>query len=269
MNFLRSIFDFYLQSSIHVALAITSLAAITVFQYGFVPEPALLLFILCGSIVGYNFVKYAGVSNLHLLKVTRNITVIRLFSVLCAGGMLFFARLLPVDVLVTAGIFGGLTGLYAIPLINNRNLRSLSGAKIYIIALVWMGTSVMVPLEYHNVGLNAKAIYHCIEIFFFVIALTLPFEIRDLKFDELDLSTIPQNIGIRNTKWLGTGLITAAGIFAYFQNYINDSDLPVTLGIFALTAISIWASDKEQGRYYASFWVESIPILWLILLLMF
>lgn len=130
-----------------------------------------------------------------------------------------------------------------------------------------MGTTVMVPLEYHNVGLNAKAIYHCIEIFFFVIALTLPFEIRDLKFDELDLSTIPQNIGIRNTKWLGTGLIIAAGIFAYFQNYINDSDLPVTLGIFALTAISIWASDKEQGSYYASFWVEGIPILWLILLL--
>lgn len=269
MKIIRTIFDLYIQSSIHVALAVTSLSVITVFQYGFVPEPSLLLLTFFGTIVGYNFVKYAGVSNLHHLKITKNITLIRIFSVFCVGGMIYFGRLLPMDVLLTAAFFGGLTLLYALPLYKNRNLRSLSGAKIFIIALVWMGVSVLVPMEYHNIGMNAKAVYQCLEIFLFVIALTLPFEIRDLEYDELGLGTIPQKLGIQKTKWLGTGLLLIAATFAFFQNYMNDSDLLITLSIFGLSAIALWASKKDQGEYYAAYWVEGIPILWLVLLLVF
>ncbi|MAO64628.1 MAG: hypothetical protein CL666_06485 [Balneola sp.] len=269
MKILRTIFDLYIQSSIHVALAVTSLSAITVFQYGFVPEPSLLLFILFGTIVGYNFVKYAGVSNLHHLQITKNIMLIRIFSVLCVGGMIYFGRLLPVDVLFTAALFGGLTILYALPLYKSKNLRSLTGAKIYIIALVWMGVAVLVPMEYHNIGLNARAVYQCLEIFLFVIALTLPFEIRDLEYDESGLGTIPQKLGIKKTKWLGTGLLLIAASFALFQNYMSDTDLPITLSIFGLSAMAIWASKKDQGKYYAAYWVEGIPVLWLILLLLF
>lgn len=269
MKFLRSIFDFYIQSSIHVALAVTSLAVITVFQYGFVPEPSLLLFILFGAIVGYNFVKYAGVSNLHNLEITKNILLIRIFTVICAGGMIYFGRLLPMDVLLTAAVFGGLTLLYAIPFYKSMNLRSLSGAKIYIIALVWMGVAVLVPMEYHNIGLNTKAIYQCAEIFLFVIALTLPFEIRDLKYDDSALGTIPQKLGLKKAKWLATGFLLIATTFAILQNYMSDSGLPITISIFMLTAVALWGSKKDQGTYYAAFWVEGIPILWLVLLLSF
>jgi hypothetical protein len=264
MKFIRAIFDFYLQSSIHVAFSVMSLAAITVFQYGFVPEPSLLLFILFGTVVGYNFVKYTGVSNVHHLKITKNLTLIRIFTVLCAGGMIYFGRLLPTEVLLTAAVFGGLTVLYAIPLFKNKNLRSLKGTKIFIIALVWVGVSVLVPMEYHNIGFNAKAFYHAAEIFLFVITLTLPFEIRDLKYDEPDLHTIPQKLGLKGTKLFGTALLLAATSLAMLQNYMTDSDLPVTLSIFGLTAVALWASKKEQGDYFAAFWVESIPFIWLI-----
>ncbi len=71
MKILTAILNFYLQSSIHVALAVTSLAVISVIQIGFVPEPLVLIFIFLGTIVGYNFVKYAGVSNLHNLSLKR------------------------------------------------------------------------------------------------------------------------------------------------------------------------------------------------------
>ncbi len=269
MKILRSFFAFYIQSSIHVALAVTALSIVSVMQYGFAPEPVLLLFILLGTIVGYNFVKYAGISNLHHLKITRNIFLIRLFSIICLAGVVYLAFLLPVSVLITAAIFGSLTILYALPFYKSRNLRSLSGIKIYIIALVWMGMTVLVPLEFHNVGFDLKMLFQCAEIFLFVIALTLPFEIRDLKFDEIELETIPQKIGIKKTKWLGTGLLLVVIVLSAFQNSVPQNYFTIEVSIAVLTGTLLWGAKGKQGEYYTAFWVEGIPILWLILLLTF
>lgn len=267
MNIFRKLFGFYLGSSLHVALAVTSLAAITVFEFGYVPEPTVLLVIFFGTITGYNFVKYAGISNLHHLEITPHINLIRAFSILCLAALIYFGRLLPLNVIFMASGFGGLTLLYALPLYKGKNLRSIPGVKIFIIGLVWMGMTVLVPLEYHNLRFGPKVLYQCLEMFLFVIALTLPFEIRDLKYDAPQLSTIPQKIGIKNTKWLGTGLLIIAGMVSAVQNYVNEVHLYVSLGIFFITLIFLWGSKEQQGKYYASFWVEGLPVLWLILAL--
>ncbi|MEX0724455.1 MAG: hypothetical protein WD357_09900 [Gracilimonas sp.] len=269
MQIVRSIFNFYLQSSIHVALAVTSMAVITVFEIGFVPEPIVLLFIFFGTIVGYNFVKYAGVSNVHHLKITQNINLIRIFTLVCLLGLIYFSLMLTFDVLKMVFLFGGLTLLYALPVFKSRNLRSLSGVKIFIIAIVWMGITVLVPLEYHNLRFNLKIFYQCLEIFLFVIALTLPFEIRDLKYDESSLGTIPQKLGVLKTKWLGSVLLIAAALVSSLSSYISDSHLPISWVIYLVTLILIWGVKEEQSNYYTSFWVEGIPILWLILILNF
>lgn len=265
MKTLTKLFDFYIQSSLHVALAVTSIALITITEYGFVPEPTLLNFIFLGAIVSYNFVKYSGLSNQHNLTITSHINLIRLLSVLCFFSLIYFGRLLPVDVLLTAAVFGGLTLLYAVPVFLNRNLRSLPGLKIFIIAGVWMGITVFLPLEYHNIRFSERVLFQSLEIFLFVIALTLPFEIRDLKYDEEDLKTIPQKLGIRNTKWLGTVLLIAAAIFSYQQNYIYAAHFYSSQIAFLLTLVLLWFSKQDQGKYYASFWVEGIPVLWLLI----
>lgn len=106
---MKTLFRFYIQSSMHVGLSVTALAALSVMQFGFVPEPALLLFILFGAICGYNFVKYSGISNLHHLERTGNLLLIRMFSVFCFAGFLYFGRLLPVEIWYTAGFVGILT----------------------------------------------------------------------------------------------------------------------------------------------------------------
>lgn len=267
MKILRAILNFYIQSSMHVALAVTALAVVSVMQYGFVPEPVVLAFIFFGTITGYNFVKYAGISNQHNLKITPNINLIRGFSVLCLIPMGYFGLKLPANVLLVAAIFGGLTLLYALPLYKSRNLRGLSGAKIYIIALVWVGVTVLLPLEYHNMAFRLKILYQCLEIFFFVIALTLPFEIRDLKYDEKELGTIPQKLGIRKTKWLGTALLILMAVLTSMQTYVIDAYPVISYIIVCITIIAVWGAKENQNKYYASLWVESIPILWLILLL--
>ena len=41
-----------------------------------------------------------------------------------------------------------------------------------------------------------------VQFFLFVIVCTMPFEIRDLKYDSNDLKTIPQIYGINNSKYI-------------------------------------------------------------------
>ncbi|WP_428234701.1 hypothetical protein [Gracilimonas sp.] len=265
MKFLRSIFDFYLQSSIHVGLAVMALAALSVMQFGFVPEPTLLLFIWLGTICGYNFVKYAGISNRHHLEITKNVLLIRIFTVGCFAGLLYFGRLLPAHIWYTTGVVGVLTALYTIPFFRQKNLRSFKGAKVFVIAAVWVGFTVVLPLQYHYMSfLSERVLLQSAEIFLFVIVLMLPFEIRDLKYDMPHLVTIPQMMGVQKTKWLGTALLGVIAILIYLQKYVYASYVPVNFGVLGLLLMAVWFSRENQGRYYASFWVESIPIVWLV-----
>lgn len=265
MKFLQNIFDFYIQSSIHVGLAVMALATLSVMQFGFVPEPTLLLFIWLGTICGYNFVKYAGISNRHHLEITNNVLLIRIFTVGCFAGFLYLGRLLPSYIWYTTGIVGVLTGLYTIPFFRQKNLRSFKGIKVFVIAAVWVGFSVVLPLQYHYMSFfSERVLLQSAEIFLFVVVLMLPFEIRDLKYDMPHLVTLPQWLGVQKAKWLGTALVGVIAFLIYLQKYVYASYLPVNLGVLGVLLIAIWFSRESQGRYYASFGVESIPIVWLV-----
>jgi hypothetical protein len=242
-----------------------ALAALSVMQFGFVPEPTLLLFIWLGAICGYNFVKYAGISNRHHLEIINNVLLIRIFTVGCFAGFLYFGRLLPAHIWYTTGVVGVLTALYTIPFFSQKNLRSTKGIKVFVIAAAWAGFTVVMPLQYHYMSfLSERVLLQSAEIFLFVMVLMFPFEIRDLKYDMSHLVTIPQMMGVQKTKWLGTVLVGVIVILISQQKYVYSSYLPVNFGVLGLLLMAVWFSRENQGRYYASFGVESIPIVWLV-----
>ncbi len=141
MKALRSLLDFYIQSSMHVSLAVAALAGVTLLEFGFPVQLDLLLFLFFGTVVGYNFVKYAGVANLHHLEKTPHIKAIRIFTAMAILGLTYLVFQLPIEIVLYSGAFGALTILYAFPFLKGRNLRSLRGLKIYIIAIVWAGST--------------------------------------------------------------------------------------------------------------------------------
>ena len=123
MKFLKAIFAFYINSSIHVALAVVALLAITVLEYNLKVPQALWLFVFLGAITGYNFVKYAKVAGLHHRSLTNSLKTIQVFSAVCfviLGIITFQVSLY--TLLITAG-FGLLTFLYAVPFIKNKNRK--------------------------------------------------------------------------------------------------------------------------------------------------
>ena len=154
-------------------------------------------------------------------------------------------------------------------LISNYNLRATKGLKIYLVALVWTLITVLLPLQfYKDLGLLFILLIF-IQIFIYVLIVIIPFEIRDIDIDDTRLSTIPQKIGIRNTKILGFIMILFFLLIEFLKIKLNAID-NLSLDIFIISFLMIFLiinSKKRQSKFYSSFWVEGIPVLWVLLLL--
>ncbi|WP_179345399.1 UbiA prenyltransferase family protein [Winogradskyella ursingii] len=274
MKILTRIFNFYLTSSIHVALASYALTWVTLIQFDLPYDENCLLFVFFASITGYNFVKYFGLAKFHHRSLARWLQVIQLFSLFSFVAMCYYALQLKVDTLIVVGVLGFVTFLYAIPLIpkkyiydEHQNLRQISGIKVYVIAAVWTFSSVGLPLINNEYRFDNDVIITCIQRFCLVLVLMLPFEIRDLNYDSLKLATIPQKIGVKKTKIIGVLLLIVFFLLEYFKNELNWKSIVSTLIITLVTLLFLIGSNKKQSEYYSAFWVEGIPIIWLAILL--
>lgn len=269
MNLLKQFFDFYINSSIHVALAVCAFLGVTIVEFEISISYSLLGFIFFSSITGYNFVKYATIAKLHHASLTTPLKYILLFSVICFVAMIFFAIKQSLNVLIYIGFFALITFFYAIPFLRFKNLRALLSLKIFIVAFVWAGVTVLIPIFDIESMIGIDQWITFFQRALLVIVLTIPFEIRDLSHDSQGLGTFPQRMGVRISKIFGILILILILVLEYFKDEISHHHL-VTLYIVSLIlGIFLVITKKEQSEYFASFWVESIPILWYILMISF
>ena len=271
---LKQILNFYINSSIHVALAVFSLTYMTLLEFNISYDEAVLYFIFYASITGYNFVKYFEVAKFQHRNLSNWLKLIQVFSLICFVLMCYYGFRLEKITMFYIAIFAVLTFLYTIPFIPKRkflnkqsNLRNIGGLKVFLIALVWVGVTVFIPLLNNHFSIDRMVVTVSVQRFLLVIMLMLPFEIRDLQFDSLKLFTIPQNLGVKRTKILGIFLGLLMFVLEFLKREMSINQIIVLLTILVLTVLLIWFSREKQGRYYAAFWVEGIPILWLLLML--
>lgn len=269
MKLLKQLFDFYINSSIHVALAVVSLCVVTYLHFEFPPDADLLLFVFFGSITGYNFVKYAGIAKLHHSSLANGLKIIQIFSFFAFLFLLLSARNIQLKILSWTVFFGLFTLLYALPVLNKkRNLRSVSGIKIFVIAFVWAGVTVILPFIEGGGTIGLEVLPEFVQRFLLVLVLILPFEIRDLKYDLQQLGTIPQKMGITRTRILGVVILAGLFLIEFLKDNISLTSISALAIIVLFTTGMIWKSKERQSQYFSAFWVESIPILWMIVLLL-
>ena len=267
---IKKIVDFYLNASIHVALAVYALVRITEFYFQLPYNQNLNYFLFFGTITGYNFVKYAGVAKLHHKSLTNNLKVIQIFSFFCFLAMCFFGYKIQKETFFYMLPFVALTILYAVPFLSGleKNLRQISYLKIIVVAVVWSAFTVLIPLVESNRTFNSNLVLILIQRFLIVIVLILPFDIRDVKYDAISLQTIPKKVGVEKTKRLGLILL----VFSLFIEYLIDVEVNVKnpfMLFFFLTVILLMRSKINQPKYYSSLFVESLPIIWWLFILGF
>lgn len=263
MKLAGRIFEFYLDSSIHVAIAVFSLLQITTFFIKLREFDHLSYFIFFATISSYNFIKYGVEAEKYLLVTNSYHRGIQLFSFATLAMALYHGYFLSIHTWLGIAMLMVLTGGYALPIFpRGKQLRSLGLLKITLVSIIWAGTTVLLPVISVSAPFTWDVTIETLQRIILVVVLLIPFEIRDLPYDDVQLRTLPQRFGLVKTKKIGH---LASLLFFSLTFLKTDATRLEIFGkgilmVFLLLIVSF--TKKEQSRYYASFWVESIPIFW-------
>lgn len=251
-------------------MAVVCFQYITFLKFDITVDYILLLFSFCSSLIAYNFIKYSEIVFFKTQKKSNSLKLICFLTIISILICLTITPKLTSSALVLLFVISLLTVFYIFPFNSvNKNLRKRPGLKIFIVAIVWSLLIVVLPTVNFNYVLDASLLIYFVQILTFVVVIILPFEIRDLNSDSKKLHTIPQIIGVNNTKTLGFSLIFIFMILDWIQylilHLVSFNTILVNGIICLLTLILLIKSKAKQSIYFSSLWVESLPILWLVL----
>lgn len=150
-----------------------------------------------------------------------------------------------------------ITVLYVVP-IGKKSLREIAGLKIFLVAFVWTGLLVVYPMLNGNIPLEPywKEITG---LFLFFFAVTIPFDIRDLKFDLPSQKTLPQMLGVKESKILASAFILI--FFVFTANFNQEIWKTLLLALFCLSVILLIAFTKPQRSAYFFATIDAMIIL--------
>jgi len=269
LRFLKQILDFYINASLHVSLATAALVAMTYYFFDMPANNIVLLFVFFGTLVSYNTIKYGSyVLNHVIYKQALKIIVFLTFVSAIACVYLFFE--LNFNAQLVTLFFVCLSFLYLIPIgKKQKNLRNFAGIKIYIVSFCWAGVTILIPLFNADLPVESDLFFKFSQRFVLTLMLILIFEIKDLKQDDIQLKTVPQSIGVSKTKYIIYSLLFVFYFLEFFKKNVYVNQWIVNLILVALIFLfTIFASPKKS-KYYTLLWVEAIPILWFLLVLIF
>ncbi|MDR2223512.1 MAG: hypothetical protein LBE34_12380 [Flavobacteriaceae bacterium] len=253
----------YLNGSIHVSLAVFALVQMT-FYFCHLPFDAVVsILAFSGTLFSYNFIKYAEVVYKHKKPFSKRLKVIIVISLLALiiGAVSFFflnwkAQVVTLSLLVLAV-------LYAIPISSNvSNLRNLAGLKVYIVCICWATVTLIVPVVNADIPITWDIVIKFTQRFILVFILIGIFEVVDLQYDDKYLKTLPQMLGITNTKYLLALLLIPFYVIEFFKVGYQPIQAWNNLLIVLLTLFFISYASPKRTKFFTLFWVESVPIVW-------
>jgi len=270
MKFFNRALEFYVFANLHVAFSVLFFVLCTglLFEIVVFYES---LFLSVSTFLAYHFIRYNNrfryqkTHRLAKFSSTYKRLIFILVIVALILDLLLLFKFTKTQYFCVLGIIGG-TLIYALPFFKIKgkpsSIRYFSGLKIFVIAMVWSVSIVIFPLGFHY-----RSFIYLIEIFLFVIVLTLPFDIRDLDFDEASVKTLPKLLGEFYVKLLGLVILI---ITILIHAFLFSKKSVFAFGTVCLVLLLLLIFSKEkQSKYYASFWVESVPIIYFVVLKLF
>jgi 4-hydroxybenzoate polyprenyltransferase len=162
-------------------------------------------------------------------------------------------------VLLTFLLLGFLTLSYSGLGFENKKhhykLREIPYLKIFLITSIWSVSTILLPvIQAGNEIFNSRVILLFAERFFFIFAIAIQFDIRDMQADQrAGLKTIPLLIG-QDKAIILSFLTLAASLFFSVFHYPNQNDWFILWALCISTAITYLFLKihffKNLTRYY-------------------
>ncbi len=282
---LQPVLNFLLFSNVFMALCAVAQALVTFHLINAQPVFAVLALLFTSTLGIYNFcilitrpkaplqspyVRIRWFFAHYRLMVT--------FTVICLLSLipLFFMVSLQSKILLV--FMGALSVLYGLPLFSvdshKFGLRNIPGLKAILITIVWVASSVLLPvLEAQDRTLTDVSMRDIVILvakrFLFIAALTVPFDIRDLFQDrQSGLKTIPVVLGEKRAYLFCQVLLAGYILLLFmFRNEGFTTDFIALTLTAVLTGWLIFKSTWEKNEYYYFFYLDGVLILQYVLLL--
>ncbi len=236
-------------------------AILTLGTYGLIdemPDPHLVLHVFGVTLIAYNvqrLVRMQKFSNrtgqIHWYLKNKWMLYSALLIGIAVSAYTFF--FLSFNLLLSFAPLAILSFFYSVPIIpisgDKMAIRAIPGAKIFIIAFVWTGVTMLLPIQSAGVVLDGSLLAALIQRFFFILAITIPFDMRDLKYDDGKMMTLPQLLGYNGSKLLAIGLLVACLLMELFLAWSGAVSWQSSLWISAvyLLALAIVARATEDS----------------------
>ena len=269
MVLVKKLFSFYVRSNIHVSLSFAAIVLITGFYFDRNTAHS-ALFLSVATFVGYNVIKYlkwreANLKESFFKKLKTCFNAVFLLTLGAFFWLLYSSICLDFISLCFLVPFVLLTIFYMLPVYISQQkrytLRNIPGFKIVSISLSWSGLSTLFVFYTNSIHIETLQGLFFIHQFLFVLVLTIPFDLRDLNLDSKELRTLPMLFGEFGVKLLGSAVLVFMNILGFLL--FERGLVAVTALISVVLLFFLWNASSTQKKYYASFWIESIPIIWL------
>ena len=158
---------------------------------------------------------------------------------------------------------------YAAPIVRQKTsairIREIGLWKIFIIAAVWAGMTVILPAV-HLLGFEQlyqmESWQLAIERSIFILAITIPFDIRDLVNDaKKKVRTLPSVLGWKRAVLLAVVLLL---LFEFLVFWRVGKESTLLIGYLLSASITLFAvglATPQRNDMYCSFWIEGTMLL--------
>ena len=262
MAFLKQALDFYLKSSIHVALSVVALSILNGMFLNKIPDVNLLIFQFSSTIFYYNSLKYGQL----LFKGTLR----RLWFAFALWGLTGLSLVVSSYTLIHLSSFQHLMigiavilGLSYVFLPSSVFGRENGTFKTLTVALVWaIVTSALQTADATEVTMNN--VVQFVATLCWVLALMFPFEFRDRKDDQLRHPTLVQRFGLGASRLLAQFFLACWVILILASVRFEPQYIIVLLLSYVLAAPIVAKGMRTSSLLYTEFWVEALPVMVLL-----
>lgn len=269
--FIKSVVDLILYSSLHISIGAALLAWETFVICGIPTDWNYVLLIFYATMLIYSLHRIIGIQLVESSDDNERFRIIRKFrSHLIIYAVLAFIgcgySVLNIDpqyhyyFLIPAAI----SLLYVIPFFGGQRLRDMNYIKLILIAMVWAYVCSAIPILKDG-PTEAKDVLWILEKFFFIVAITIPFDVRDIEVDRRSgVETIATRLGQRRSYHLSFLILLIGFIMLMTSVYHYKLGVNIWLMasvIYILTGIAIYLSRNKKSDYYFSGLLDGTIIL--------
>ncbi len=273
---MKAILDFYLYSSLHIALCALFLTWSTYLLTYLEVDWNYAVFVSSSTWLLYSLHRIIGIYKLSESRIENRFFVIRKFrkhlivyaSIASSISLYTYLSLSP-SMKLWLVVPIGLSLLYVAPLfLGQKRLRDFHYIKIFLVASCWALLCGAFPLLEAHLS-NYELLLFSVEKFLFIFAITLPFDLRDIEVDrDSGLKTLAHLLPQHLSYGILVSFILSALLVLVNPLYNSEQKIVLIITYLALELITRFSSRQKNDYFYSGI-IDGTMILFFIIVWIF